>query len=52
MKRRLPAIGEVRGRGLLIGIELVRSRAEKVPDYDLAEEVLYRARWIEGCRSR
>ena len=43
MKRRLPAIGDVRGRGLLIGIELVRSRAEKVPDNDLAEEVLYRA---------
>jgi 4-aminobutyrate aminotransferase len=43
MKRRLPAIGDVRGRGLLLGIELVQSRAEKQPDTALAETVLYRA---------
>jgi 4-aminobutyrate aminotransferase len=43
MKRRLPAIGDVRGRGLLLGIELVRSRTEKLPDPALAETVLYRA---------
>ncbi|HTU52826.1 MAG TPA: aspartate aminotransferase family protein [Acetobacteraceae bacterium] len=43
MKRRLPAIGDVRGRGLLLGIELVRSRTEKLPDPALAESVLYRA---------
>jgi 4-aminobutyrate aminotransferase len=43
MKRRLPAIGDVRGRGLLLGIELVRSRSEKLPDPALAETVLYRA---------
>lgn len=43
MKRALPAVGDVRGRGLLIGIELVRGRADKVPDEALAEAVLYRA---------
>lgn len=43
MKRRLPAIGDVRGRGLLLGIDLVKSRGDKTPDNDLAEAVLYRA---------
>lgn len=43
MKRALPVIGDVRGRGLLIGIDLVTDRDNKTPANDLAEAVLYRA---------
>jgi 4-aminobutyrate aminotransferase len=43
MKHALPAIGDVRGRGLLIGIELVRGGGDKLPDEALAEAVLYQA---------
>ena len=42
LKKEHTAIGNVRGRGLLIGIELVLNQQEKTPANDLAEDVLYR----------
>ena len=43
MKRRHALIGDVRGRGLLLGLELVTDREAKTPAGDAAERVLYRA---------
>ncbi len=43
MKARHPLIGDIRGRGLLIGVELVLDRKTKQPASDAAEAVLYRA---------
>lgn len=42
LKARYDVIGDVRGRGFLIGIELVTDRASKKPAEALAEDVFYR----------
>ena len=42
LKAEHSSIGDVRGRGLLIGVELVLNQEEKTPADDLAEDVLYR----------
>ncbi|HET9205773.1 MAG TPA: aminotransferase class III-fold pyridoxal phosphate-dependent enzyme, partial [Burkholderiaceae bacterium] len=43
LRRRHALVGDVRGRGLLLGIELVSDRAAKTPAAEAADRVLYRA---------
>ena len=42
LKKKYISIGDVRGLGLLIGVELVLNRKQKTAAEDLAEDVLYR----------
>jgi 4-aminobutyrate aminotransferase len=43
LQRRFPAIGEVRGKGLMIGMELITDPASRAPARKLCEAVLTRA---------
>lgn len=43
MKARHPSIGDVRGRGLALGVELVSDRAARTPSRMLAAKTVYRA---------
>ncbi|MEM7444692.1 MAG: aspartate aminotransferase family protein [Pseudomonadota bacterium] len=38
----VPIVGDIRGRGLLFGVEIVESKTTKSPDNDLAEKIYYR----------
>jgi 4-aminobutyrate aminotransferase len=43
LQQRFPCIGDVRGKGLMIGMELVTDRASRAPAKQLCETVLTRA---------
>jgi 4-aminobutyrate aminotransferase len=47
LKERYEIIGDVRGKGLLIGVEIVRDKARKTPDKPLALKIAWRA-WERG----
>jgi 4-aminobutyrate aminotransferase len=40
MMTRHPSIGQVRGMGLMIGIEFVKNRETKEPDHDLRDQII------------
>ncbi|XP_051560784.1 ethanolamine-phosphate phospho-lyase-like [Myxocyprinus asiaticus] len=42
LKERHPLVGDVRGRGLFVGVELVRDRQKRTPATAEAQDVIYR----------
>uniref|UniRef100_W5KVF0 Ethanolamine-phosphate phospho-lyase n=1 Tax=Astyanax mexicanus TaxID=7994 RepID=W5KVF0_ASTMX len=42
LKQKHPLIGDIRGRGLFVGVELVKNRIERTPATDEAQTVIYR----------
>ncbi|CAM4530288.1 hypothetical protein PO909_023425 [Leuciscus waleckii] len=42
LKKRHPLVGDVRGRGLFVGLELVRNRDKRTPATAEAQDVIYR----------
>jgi len=42
IKQRHPCVGDVRGAGLLLGIEIVNNKEDRIPDDRLASEIMYR----------
>jgi 4-aminobutyrate aminotransferase len=40
MAQRHPSIGDIRGKGLMIGIEFVKDRDTRVPDHDLRDRIV------------
>jgi alanine-glyoxylate transaminase/(R)-3-amino-2-methylpropionate-pyruvate transaminase len=46
LKRTHPLIGDVRGRGLMVGVELVEDRATKAPAGEKAADVMERCKQL------
>jgi 4-aminobutyrate aminotransferase/(S)-3-amino-2-methylpropionate transaminase len=44
LQAEVPAIGDVRGLGCMLAVELVKDRQTKEPDADLADRIIIRAR--------